>query len=806
VAGQIVKLFTIDLSLVVYHCLNIVTWKEEIMKLKRYLLAFILVIMVVLSTPIKAEEISAKDLLADVVSQLEQVKDFKGTIVSKLYVGEEVIDYRTQVMKSETRSMSHNLSDHSQLAAEENRLLNSIPWIYLPPDYNTLKNSLPLKGQLDYQEPLSDLSDLYNIELLGESIDGEREVYIIQLENMLTLQRVFIDKEYKTISKIEIFNGANIRLATITYEDMTLFDSSIWLPVKMLINDGGGKLLMEVIYQNWDVNTGLTEFDFAKGFDTDYQTKIKQLKEKSKEQRNNDKLYWLLSDLYVKDGNLTEAVNSLQNAIRIKDSIEYRKKLVEIYQMQGRYREALGEIRVALQSVYNDAELNYLLGEVQLQLGRINNARYSLEKAVDLDPKNTLYLEKLFWVYSNLSDEYGKYMLERAEGVAEKLVKLEPKNKIYRTYLADIYLEKDEEFKAYQSYSKAVELAPEDTWVYIKLAQFYDKVGKSNKAEELYEYIVYLDDSLENQRRLADFYFKIGKYELALDEYQALQSRSAGNLNLKFKIAESYLAIGDNEKGLSIFNKILKENNFGEFYLQIGEIVKKYNLDAAIDIYHSALQQEGLLTEEEVGEIHRRLGYIYFEEEGQKELNKLDQLLEIDSQAKIYQLLGKYKFSAGDLDQAISYFKLALNRQDNLENHYNLAIAYLIVNHIDLAKAEAEQIITAGEEALGRELLELIDRIGDLEQDYKDIYVPGRINRIKGDRLRQQGRLTEALVKYRESIYENYDYKLSYFYVGLISGIREDNLQLEMAKSVLEGEELRLLQDLLVHIEEINQF
>ena len=75
------------------------------MKLKRYLLAFILMIMVVLSTPIKAEEISAKDLLADVVSQLEQVKDFKGTIVSKLYVGEEVIGYRTQVMKSETRSM-----------------------------------------------------------------------------------------------------------------------------------------------------------------------------------------------------------------------------------------------------------------------------------------------------------------------------------------------------------------------------------------------------------------------------------------------------------------------------------------------------------------------------------------------------------------------------------------------------------------------------------------------------------------------------------------------------------------------------
>jgi len=760
--------------------------------------------MLLFSNPIEAEEVSAKSLLADVVSQLEQVKDFKGTIVSKLYLGEEVIDYRTQVMKSETRSMSHNLSDNS-LASEENKLLNSIPWIYLPPNYNILKNSLPLEGQLDYQEPLDKLNNLYNIELLGESIDGEREVYIIQLENMLTIQRVFVDKEYKTISKIEIFNGANIRLATINYQNITLFDSKIWLPVRIVVNDGRGKLLMEVIYQDWDVNIGLTEFDFAKGFDTDYQTKIKQLKEKLKEQRENDKLYLLLSDLYVKDGNLEEAVNSLQNAIRIKDSIEYRKKLVKIYQMQGRYREALGEIRVALQSAYSDAELNYLLGEVQLQLGKINNARYSLEKAVDLEPKNTLYLEKLFWVYSNLADEFGKYMLERAEGIADKLVKLEPKNKSYRTYLADIYLEKGEEFKAYQAYSKAVELAPEDTWVYVKLAQFYDTVDKDDKAEELYKYIFYLDDSLENLRRLADFYFEEGKYELALKEYESLQNRSAGNLNLKFKVAESYLAIGDNEKGLSIFNKILEENNLGEFYLQIGDVVKKYNLDAAIDIYHSALKEEGLLTKEEIEEIYRRLGYIYFEEEGQKELNKLDQLLKIDSQSKIYQLLGKYKFSAGDLEKAISYFKLALDRQDNIDNHYNLALAYLMVDHFDLARSEAEKIVKV-KEARGTELLELIRRVSKLQQDYKEIYIPGRINRIKGDRLRQQGKLIEALFQYRESIYENYDYKLPYFYVGLISGLRGDNLQLEMAKSVLEGEELELLKELLIHIEDINRF
>ncbi|OCL27765.1 hypothetical protein U472_04225 [Orenia metallireducens] len=774
--------------------------------MKRYLLAFVLVIAVLSSSPIEAEEISAKSLLADVISQLEQVEDFKGTIVSKLYLGEEVIDYRTQVMKSKTRFMSNNLSDNSQLESEENKLLNSIPWIYLPPNYNILKNSLPLEGQLDYQEPLDKLSNLYNVELLGESIDGEREVYIIQLENMLAMQRIFVDKEYKTISKIEIFNGANIRLATINYRDISLFDSNIWLPAKIVVSDGRGRLLMEVIYQNWGINVGLTEFDFAKGFDTDYQTKIKQLKEKIKEQRDNDKLHWLLSDLYVKDGNLEEAVNSLQNAIRTKDSIEYRKKLVEIYQMQGKYREALGEVRVALQSAYNDAELNYLLGEVQLQLGRIDNARHSLEKAVDLDPKNTLYLEKLFWVYSNLAEESGKYMLERAEGVAEKLVKLEPKNKSYRIYLADIYLEKGEEFKAYQVYSKAVELAPEDTWVYIKLAQFYDKIDKDNKAEELYEYIVYLDDSLENQRRLADFYFEEGKYELALKEYKVLQSRSAGNLNLKFKVAESYLATGDRERGLDIFNKILEENSFGEFYLQIGDIVKQYDLDSAIDIYHSALKKEGLLTDEEIEEIYRRLGYIYFEEEDQKKLNKLDQLLEIDSQMKIYQLLGKYKFSAGDLEKAISYFKLALDRQDNVENHYNLALAYLMVDHLDLARQEAEKIAEIEEGTIGAEILELIDRVSSLQKEYKDIYVPGRINRIKGDRLRQQGKLIEALFRYRESIFENYDYKLPYFYVGLISAIREDNLQLEMAKSVLEGEELKLLKDLLIHIEDMNRF
>ncbi|WP_018249294.1 DUF4292 domain-containing protein [Orenia marismortui] len=775
--------------------------------MKRYLLISILIITLFFSGQVKAEELTATSLLDEVASALKQVKDFKGTVVSKIYLDDQVIDYYAQIMKSKTRSMSqNNFEENKNFNIEEVKLLNAIPLIYLPPDYNMIKNSLPIGGQSNYQDPFYNLDNFYDMELLGESVYKEREVYIIQLENMFVTQRLFFDKERRVISKIEIFNGANIKLVSINYSNFVLFDPNIYLPMQIEVKNSRDRILMEIIYQNWDVNIGLTDFDFAKGFDDTFKQQIEQLKNKIKYSPRNDKLYWLLSDLYKKDGNLDAAVASLKDAIRIKDALKYRKRLVELYQLQGKYREALAEVRLSLQSNYNNSEMHYLSGEIQLQLGKIDRARNSIEKAVELDPDNSLYLEKLYLIYSSLADGSNRYMFDRARRVANKLVDLEPKNKKYRIYLGDIYLEQGEKLKAINSYNKAIELSPQDTWGYIKLAQFYKKTNQEDKAEELYRYVLYLDDSLENQKRLANFYFEQGKYKLALKEYKSLNNRSTGDLELRLRLAESHLAMEENQKGLEIFDKILKEYNNGDLYLKVGSLVSKYNLDAAIDIYHLALNTEGLLTSNQIEEVYKRLGYIYFEEKSQDKTKELDQILKINSQAKIYQLLGEYNFAAGDLEKAISYFKLAVDREESFENHYNLAVSYLLVDHFALAKNETNKLIKEGYLKESKNLLQVIDDMIKIQEDYSNIYQPGRINRIKGDKFRKQGKFNQALLKYKESISENYDYELSYIYIGVISGLKGDHLQLQLAKNGLKDKELELLEEILLCIEKVKEF
>ncbi|WP_027339455.1 tetratricopeptide repeat protein [Halonatronum saccharophilum] len=764
------------------------------MKFRYHILTLFLLTLLLLPTRVEAEDISAEIILNQVVSELNRVEDFRGDIRARVYLEDETIDYRTQVMNSRRQSMSRNVGESKDLIGKEARLLNSIPWIYLPPDYGFLKSTLPLEGQLDYSQPLYNLYNLYDIELLGEVLFEGREVYLIQLSNLFSTQRVYVDKEWMSISKIDIFNGANLKIASIGYKDYDE-DSNIWLPGRIVLRDGRDNKIMEVFYQNWEINIGLTDFDFARGFEAAYQDQIDDLKNKIEEDPQNHRLYWLISDLYIQEGALEKAVDVLREAISLNNRSQYQERLAEVYRMQGLYEEALREVNMAIQRDHNRASLYYLQGEINLQLRRTGEARRSYERAVERDPRNTKYLEKLFFVYSNLgSDGQDDYMLDRARRTMNRLIELDPKNSNYFIYLGDTYFEQGENLKALQAYNKGVNLDPTDTWGHIKLARFYEGIGRRDKAEEVYRYVFYLDNSLENHKRLAEFYFKQNKYTLALDEYKAINRRSSGDIDVKMRLGEIYLILDKLDEGLELFDQILEGSYDGDLYLRIGEIIRRHNLRSSIDIYHRALRKEGLLDNNQKERVYSRLGNIYFEERSQKKINKLGELLRIDSQSNIYRVLGEYNLKDGYLDKAISYFVLALDRKITPINLHNLSLAYLLIDEFELAQDKAQLLIELGAKDEGEKLIKLIDEIEGIKADYEEIYVPGRVRRIKGDKYRKMGDLNRSLIKYQDSIYENYDYNLPYFYLGIISAVKGNNLQLELAKGGLEDEEVNTLE------------
>ena len=769
----------------------------------------IILLSLTLLTPLKGvqsqeEEITPQNLMQDIVKQLESIKDFKGRVVTKVYLKNQTFNTRTQIMKSQTRSMTRNHGDSSLPTGEKSLLLNTIPWIYLPPDYETIKSTLPLAAENNYKNPLQMLNKLYDVKLLGEGTYQQRGVYIIELQNNFSTQRVFIDQEYLSIKKVDIFNVSNIKVATIRYNNFKLFAEEVWMPTQITVSDSIGQRVLEINYQDWQVNLGLTSFDFLQGFETDYQTKINQLKQKLEESKEQPALYVELSELYQKNGDLEEAISYLQQAIALEDKIEYRKKLANIYRKEGEIKKALGEIEAALQLDYNDAELHYLLGELELQLGNTNQARQYLERAISYDSQNEKYLERLFWVYNNLANKNNDfYMLERAEKTVKKLVNIAPKNEDYRIYLGDIYLDSGKTIKAADAYQKAVDLAPKDTWVYIKLANYYQEIKDYDKAEELYRYVIYLEDSLENHKRLANLYFEQRKYKLALEEYQTISNRAANNVDVQLRLAETYIAVGETDKALNIFDRILREKEVGDLYTKITGIIKKYEPQVAIKILHHLLRNENIFNEEQETKLYKELGTMYFKKIKQEEEARISELLPLESQGRVYNLMGKIEFFDGNLEEAAQYFKRSIAESPKIESYYNLAVSYLMMDKFSLARQEVEKVINLGALNRGEEIKSLSYDLSEWKEQYNKEYVPGRINLIEGNQLREIGEFNEAKIEYQASVSENYDYQPPYFYLSLFYSLTDQNLKLELAKNGIVVENMELLERLIKVIKQV---
>lgn len=87
------------------------------------------------------------------------------------------------------------------------------------------------------------------------------------------------------------------------------------------------------------------------------------------------------------DRDLQKALQLAQRAIAIKSDIgAYRDTLGWVLYKLGRYEEALKQLRLAVQTAPETAELRYHLAAVYAKLGRKDDALVELEKALALQP------------------------------------------------------------------------------------------------------------------------------------------------------------------------------------------------------------------------------------------------------------------------------------------------------------------------------------------------------------------------------------------------------------------------------------
>jgi serine/threonine protein kinase/tetratricopeptide (TPR) repeat protein len=149
----------------------------------------------------------------------------------------------------------------------------------------------------------------------------------------------------------------------------------------------------------------------------------------------NDSIYFTNYDRT--ETRLALAETSVEAAVRLQpDSGEtHLAQATHFFFGYLNYDRAREELAKAQRELANNAEIFRLLGGMNRWQGHWEEARQHLERAVELDPRNTRTIADLAWIYMGLR----KY--EEAGAIANRLQALEPRSPILRTGRAWVGLE-----------------------------------------------------------------------------------------------------------------------------------------------------------------------------------------------------------------------------------------------------------------------------------------------------------------------------------------------------------------------------
>ena len=133
----------------------------------------------------------------------------------------------------------------------------------------------------------------------------------------------------------------------------------------------------------------------------------------------------------------------------------YHLYLGEMFLNQGNLLKAQHHLEQAADDEPENANLQYILGNIYSRQGNMNDAVLAYRVCLGLDSLNTSAMNNLAWTYTQLSVN-----LNEALALSKNSVEIEPDNANYLDTLAEIYYLKKEYYRALTYIRKAVDLNP----------------------------------------------------------------------------------------------------------------------------------------------------------------------------------------------------------------------------------------------------------------------------------------------------------------------------------------------------------
>jgi tetratricopeptide (TPR) repeat protein len=266
---------------------------------------------------------------------------------------------------------------------------------------------------------------------------------------------------------------------------------------------------------------------------------------------------------------LMAARSNLEKAVKMNPSfLEGFWVLGNVYDKQRDLAAAADAYRKVTEMDGSKAEAFHRLGTVLMKMSKYGEAAAAMEKAISMNIDNKEVYFELGTVYEELQDS------AKAAQAYERFISLKPEvawNGYLRLGICRTKLEQYD--AAIAAFLEALKEQPKDLNVNFKLAEAYEKAGRLDKAEQVYDTLATINpgEAKSYYGQAIRMYDAAGQYAKAVGPARKIVDLEPNNeLNI-YNLALMYFKLEDYDQAIAAFKQVLAlKPDLANAWFQIG--------------------------------------------------------------------------------------------------------------------------------------------------------------------------------------------------------------------------------------------
>ena len=331
----------------------------------------------------------------------------------------------------------------------------------------------------------------------------------------------------------------------------------------------------------------------------------------------NSYYYYLKAQHDLKQKNLTEAADGLQQAINLDPAASFLKiELAKLKIQQNDAQNALNLVNEVLNKDPDHVEALMLSGGIHQSLKQYEEAKRAYQKIIDIDPQQ----ERIYLLLGGLHMEAGE--LDQALKVYQQLVAYFPASYAGHFFIGKIYKTKGTIDAAVKEFAQALSMEPKLEEARLELIDIYSEQGNTKKVIEIYNEILAIDpQNVQARMQLAVVYIEQGRKDQGNRILETLGVESQQDVEVMRKVVQLYLDPQNFDQAIMVLNGMLKSvpDNADLNYLAGIAYDGKGDTDTALQhfnrvtpgsrFYENAVVQISVIYQEK-GQIQKAITYI----------------------------------------------------------------------------------------------------------------------------------------------------------------------------------------------------